>query len=76
MCCELALVVVKFFRTFFAHIDKLIVCRFLLKGIERQVAQFGVRTHAVVEADEIVRDVIHGFAVIGAIALPDTLRAN
>jgi hypothetical protein len=60
--------------SFFAHSDRSFDCRFLLKGIGWQVAQLGMQTHAVVEADDVVSDVIGGLAVIGVIALPDAFH--
>lgn len=59
--------------SFFGHRDRLFDCRLLLKGIGRQVAQFGVQPHAVVEAHDIVGDVCHGLGVVGVVALPDPL---
>ena len=46
----------------------------MLEGIGRQVAQFGVQPHAVVEADDVVGDVACGLGVVGIVTLPDTLH--
>ena len=39
-----------------------------------QVAQFGVQPLAVVEADDEVRNVVHGFGMVGVILLPNAIH--
>src|SRR5450830_153349 len=60
--------------SFFGHSDRLFDCRLLLESIGWQVAQFGMQSHAVVEANDVVGDVSHGLAVVGVVALPNALR--
>ena len=44
----------------------------MLEGIGRQVAQFGVQRHAVVEVDDVVSDVARGLGVVGKVTLLNT----
>ena len=60
--------------SYFAHADRLFGCRLLLEGIGWQVAQFGVQTHVVVEADDVVGNVARGLGLVGVAALPDALH--
>lgn len=56
---------------FFAQIDRLFDCRFLLEGIGWQVAQFGVQPLAVVKTDDAVCNVVRGLGVAGVVLLPN-----
>lgn len=60
--------------SYFAHADRLCDCRLMLEGIGRQVAQCGVLPHAVVETDDVVRDIVRGFGMVGLVVLPNTLH--
>ena len=40
----------------------------------RQIAQFRVQPHVVVEADDVLGDVARGLGMVGVVALPDPLH--
>jgi hypothetical protein len=43
----------------------------MLEGDEWQVAQFGVQLHAIVEADDVIRDAGCRLGMVGVFALPN-----
>ena len=58
----------------FGHIDKLCVCLLALVSGGRQVAQGGVQADVVVEADDVVGNILGRFGVVGVILLPDSFH--
>ena len=48
--------------------------RAMFKSVGREVAQGRMQSHGVVEVDDVVGNVFHGFSVIGVLALPDPLH--
>ena len=49
-------------------------CHFPFVDGGRQIAQYRVQPHAVVEVDDVVSDVILGLGLVGILALPDTFH--
>ena len=60
--------------SYFAHVDRLCDCRLMLEGIGWQIAQSGVQSHVVVEADDVVGNVCGRLGMVGIVTLPNALH--